>query len=236
MKRFLLLLLLFLAGCQSKYPIERARYVAPLDTTVAYEKPRNFSTSKGLIIIDPGHGGEDEGTKSLTKPVYSEKSFNLITAKFLVSYLRQMGYKVMMTRTDDTFIPLKTRYEFANNQKPLLFVSVHYNAAASPEAKGIEVFYYRSDDNKDRTQASKKLAQSTLNQLLTVTQAKSRGVKHGDYAVIRETNIPAILVEGGFLSNEEELRKIKDPEYLKQIAWGISQGIDGYLSGQRQGI
>lgn len=229
MKR-ILFLLIFLTACTPKYQPQVRQEYTYRDSQIAYiEKPKPIQT-KGLIIVDPGHGGEDEGTKSLSKPVYSEKSFNLITAKFLSSYLRQMGYQVMMTRIDDNFVSLKNRYEITNRENPRLFVSVHYNAAPSPDAYGIEVFYYRSEDNVGRTQESKKLAQLALNQIIASTQAKSRGVKHGDYAVIRETKVPAILVEGGFLSNDEELNKIKDPNYLKQVAWGIAQGINKYLS------
>lgn len=229
MKR-LLLLLLFLTACTPRYQPPAAPVFSPRDNQIAFvEKPKPLP-AKGLIIVDPGHGGDDEGTKSLSKPVYSEKSFNLITAKFVSSYLRQMGYQVMMTRIDDNFVSLKNRYEMTNRENPRLFVSVHYNAAPSSEAHGIEVFYYRSEDNPNRTQDSKKLAQITLNQVISSTQAKSRGVKHGDYAVIRETKVPAILVEGGFLSNDDELTRIKDPNYLKQVAWGIAQGINRYLS------
>ena len=234
MKR-ILFLLIFLTACTPKYQPPPPPQYTYRDTQIAYvEKPKPVPL-KGLIIVDPGHGGEDEGTKSLSKPVYSEKSFNLITAKFLSSYLRQMGYQVMMTRIDDNFVSLKNRYEITNRENPRLFVSVHYNAAPSSDAHGIEVFYYRSEDNANRTQESKKLAQLALNQLIASTQAKSRGVKHGDYAVIRETKVPAILVEGGFLSNDDELTKIKDPNYLKQVAWGIAQGINKYLSLKDEG-
>ncbi len=220
-------LLIILAGCQPKYKEPPVYYSEPVR-----EAPpvRYQPVQKTVILIDPGHGGEDEGTKSLSKPVYSEKSFNLITAKFLSSYLKQMGYQPVLTRTDDTFISLKGRFEGANNMKPALFVSVHYNAAPAPEANGVEVFYYRQEDNPSRTQSSKKLAQSVLAEVIAATGAKSRNVKHGDYAVIRETEMPAILIEGGFLSNEEELQKIKDPNYLKKVAWGIAQGIDKYLA------
>lgn len=230
MKRILILLVL-LAACTPRYqPPAPPQYTYRESTQIAYvDKPKPIP-QKGIIIVDPGHGGEDEGTKSLSKPVYAEKSFNLMTAKFLSSYLRQMGYQVMMTRIDDNFVSLKNRYEMTNRENPRLFVSVHYNAAPSSDAYGIEVFYYRSEDNANRTAESKKLAQLTLNQLIASTQAKSRGVKHGDYAVIRETKVPAILVEGGFLSNDDELAKIKDPNYLKQVAWGIAQGINKYLS------
>jgi N-acetylmuramoyl-L-alanine amidase len=183
---------------------------------------------KAFIVIDPGHGGHDVGTQSISKPRYQEKSLNLVTAKFISQYLQQLGYRVWMTREDDRFISLDRRAQLANEAKPTLFVSVHYNSAPSSEAQGVEVFFYQSD-NKERTRSSKYLAQIILKSVLVETKAKSRGVKHGNFAVIRETNMPAVLIEGGFVTNEEELKKLKDPSYLKKIALGVTKGIDEYI-------
>lgn len=182
-----------------------------------------------LIIIDPGHGGEDQGTLSLIKPAYQEKFLTLATANLLRDYLQKLGYRTKMTRTSDVFISLSNRAKIANEANAAFFVSVHYNSAPSKEAHGIEVFYYRSDTDLQRTNASKAFATDVLNQVLVMSKAKSRGVKAGNFAVIRETKMPAILVEGGFLTNAEELEKIKDPQYLKVLAWGIAQGVDRYI-------
>lgn len=187
-----------------------------------------------LIVIDPGHGGHDAGTQSISKPRYQEKSLNLVTAQFIKSFLQQLGYQVYMTRESDTFISLDKRAQIANEKMPTLFVSVHYNSAPSSEAQGIEVFFYQSKELKERTLKSKKLAHAILKNVISQTQAKSRGVKEANYAVIRETNMPAVLVEGGFVSNEEELQNLKDPTYLKKLAWGIVRGIEEYLSKLQQ--
>jgi N-acetylmuramoyl-L-alanine amidase len=193
------------------------------------QPPLLFSTTSNLIVVDPGHGGEDRGTQSISKPRYQEKSLNLITARFIKCYLEQLGYTIKMTREKDVFVSLEKRAQLANELKPELFVSIHYNAALSSEAQGVEVFYYLSKENKKRAVKSKRLAQIVLKSILSNTQAKSRGVKHGNFAVIRETEMPAILVEGGFVTNESELNKLKDPSYLKKIAWGIAQGVDEYI-------
>jgi N-acetylmuramoyl-L-alanine amidase len=185
---------------------------------------------KGLIVIDPGHGGSDVGTQSVSEPRYQEKSLNLVTAQFLRNYLQELGYDVFMTRQSDVFISLEKRAEMANEKKPALFVSVHYNSAPSAEAQGVEVFFYNSVSNKQRMHKSKRLAQVVLKHILAETNAKSRGVKQANYAVIRETKMPAILVEGGFVTNDAELQKIKNPAYLKKIAWGIAQGVNEYLN------
>lgn len=197
-----------------------------VSTTTPLKPP--LIAQKGFIVIDPGHGGHDVGTQSISKPRYQEKSLNLITANFLKDYLQQMGYRVVMTREKDKFMSLERRAQFANEQSPNLFISVHYNSAPSAEAKGIEVYFYQSKENKSRAAQSKKLAQAVLKHSLSNTKAHSRGVKHGNFAVIRETNMPAVLIEGGFVTNEEELTNLKDPSYLKKLAWGIAKGVDEY--------
>lgn len=182
-----------------------------------------------LIVIDPGHGGKDLGTHSFKTPKYQEKTLNLATAKLVRHYLQQLGYSTMLTRKEDVFISLEQRSVFANKMQPQLFVSVHYNSAPSNTAEGIEVFYFSSDQNHNRTAESKLLAQTVLNSVIQKTHAKSRGIKHGNLAVIRETTMPAILIEGGFLTNPKEQEKLRDKEYLKKIAWGIAKGIDDFL-------
>jgi len=197
----------------------------PMIAVNTYLKPRN----NALIIIDPGHGGKDLGTVATKPQRYQEKFLNLTTAYMVKNYLVQMGYAVELTRTNDVFVSLDKRAEFANEKKPRLFVSIHYNSAPSKDAEGIEIFYYLSKKNPLRSSSSKKLANSILKRAINNTEAKSRGVKHGDLAVIRETNMPAVLVEGGFLTNANEVLKLKDASYLKKIAWGIAQGIEDYI-------
>lgn len=214
------------------YPIEEVEVVIPPYPGDFMEASRVQVTQKACIVIDAGHGDEDFGTRSSSDPKYHEKSLNLTTALILNDFLQKMGYKTEMTRTKDEFIPLQGRADFANQRNADLFVSVHYNSAPTKKAEGVEVFYYKSEDNKPRSNASRKLAASILTQVIQITKAKSRGVKHGNFAVIRETTMPAILVEAGFLTNDEEMEKIKDPAYVKSIAWGIAQGIQRYLADQ----
>ncbi|MBA2726959.1 MAG: N-acetylmuramoyl-L-alanine amidase [Parachlamydiaceae bacterium] len=232
----LLLVLLLINSCthstaslqkieEMSIPIERVN-----NNVVALAEPRLFPISKKLIVIDAGHGGEDFGTQSPFKPVIKEKNLNLVAANFLQGYLQQMGFMTAMTRKDDTFVSLDGRAEFANELKPALFVSVHFNSAPAVKAEGVEVFYYRSEQDKGRSAASKALAENILNRIIINTDANSRGVKHGDLAVIRKTNMPAVLVEGGFLTNESEYQKLKDSAYVKRLMWGIAQGIQKFTS------
>lgn len=191
---------------------------------------KNPSSSQWVIVIDPGHGESDYGTHSLGKFKYHEKYLNLTTAEILKGFLQKYGYRVVMTRSDDTFVSLENRAQLANNLNTKLFVSVHYNSAPNVDAEGVEVFYYRSDANKSRVSESKLLAQCVLDKIIKSTKAPSRGVKHANFVVIKQTKMPAILVEGGFLTNTGEMDKIKTHAYQRKIALGIAQGIKDFLA------
>jgi len=183
--------------------------------------------TQSLIVIDPGHGGKDFGSEAAKTT--TEKELNLKTSKFVAHYLQQMGFPVAMTRIDDRFIALQSRADMANDENAILFLSVHYNSAPSPSAEGIEVFYYGGDKKTKRTAASKAFAQTILESVIMETDAKSRGVKDGNLAVIRETQMPAILIECGFLTNAKERARILDLNYRKKLAKGIALGVRDYL-------
>jgi N-acetylmuramoyl-L-alanine amidase len=180
------------------------------------------------VVIDAGHGGTDRGTKSKT-PFCEEKRVCLQTARLVKKYLDQLGYHVVMTRTTDAFVSLGRRVEIAAQAGSSVFVSIHYNSARNPTAQGMEVFFYDSKEDRLRTIASKKLAESILPNLIRRTNAVSRGVKKGNYFVLRENTMPAIIVEGGFISNPHECALLKSIDYQDQIARGIADGIDRYL-------
>lgn len=198
---------------------------------IAYKPVRTYKVSlpqhaKPLIILDPGHGGSDEGAKV---HYFMEKRLTLMTTLLVRKYLEEMGYRVIMTRSKDVFIPLHRRVSIANKTKAVLFASVHYNSSPSTEAHGIEVFYFNGADQK-RAKESRKLASSVLSELIRHTSANSRGVKNGNFHVIRETTtMPAILIEGGFMTNQEERTNLRDKQYLEKISKGIAIGIDKFL-------
>jgi N-acetylmuramoyl-L-alanine amidase len=198
--------------------------------TYAHKPLRTYKISlpqhaKPLIILDPGHGGSDEGAKV---HYFMEKRLTLMTTLLVRKYLDEMGYRVIMTRSKDVFIPLHRRVSIANKTKAVLFVSVHYNSSPSPDAHGIEIFYNSSGDSK-RVQQSRKLASAVLSELAGQTHALSRGVKNGNFHVIRETTMPSILVEGGFMTNPDERTNLRDKKYLEKVAKGIALGIDKHL-------
>lgn len=191
--------------------------------------PPTAQKKMGTVVIDAGHGGKDHGTHS-EKHHYHEKHLTLLTARLVQQYLEEMGYETILTRDADTFVELSKRAQLANALNANLFVSIHYNFSDSPEADGIEVFYFKSDTPNSRLVASKALGQEVLSRILKHTGANSRGLKTANFAVIRETQMPAILIEGGFLSNPNERAKIKDPDYRCYLAWAIARGVDAYLA------
>jgi len=218
MMRLLCLLVLFFLPVSATPP------------TYGYKPLRTYKVSlpqhaKPLIVLDPGHGGTDEGAKI---HYFMEKRLTLMTTLLVRKYLEEMGYRVIMTRSKDVFIPLHRRVSIASKTKAVLFASIHYNSSPSTEANGIEIFYHNGSDFK-RVKESKKLASSVLTELISQTSAHSRGVKSGNFHVIRETSMPAILVEGGFMTNNEERTNLRDKRYLEKIAKGIALGIDKYL-------
>jgi N-acetylmuramoyl-L-alanine amidase len=180
---------------------------------------------KPLIVLDAGHGGTDEGARVQS---FQEKRATLTTTLLTKAHLEDMGYRVVLTRSRDIYLSLHRRASIANKTQGTVFISIHFNASKSKEAKGIEVYFCSSDESW-KTQASKRLANCVLYHVLDETQAHSRGVKEGNFHVIRETEMPGILVEGGFVTNPEERSLLKTREYLDKIALGIAEGVDKYL-------
>lgn len=169
------------------------------------------------VIIDPGHGGVDKGGHF--GRVY-EKHLALDTSYRLESTLKGMGYRTVMTRRSDLFISLPERCRIANQHRNAIFVSVHYNYTWKKHVSGIETFYYG--------QSSRKLASYVQSGMLRHTRTVDRGVKFGRFYVIRHTKIPAILIEGGFVSNTDERNRMKSAYFREAVARGIAEGIQRY--------
>ncbi|MBY0528946.1 MAG: N-acetylmuramoyl-L-alanine amidase [Rhabdochlamydiaceae bacterium] len=178
-----------------------------------------------LIILDPGHGGTDHGAAVRS---FQEKKVTLLATLLTKKHLEELGYRVLLTRSRDAYLSLPRRVSIANKASGVLFVSIHFNSAKNTDAHGIEVFYYGSSEPW-RSRASQRLANCILYRVIDQTTAHSRGVKHGNFHVIRETEMPAVLVEGGFITNAHERDRLKSRDYLNRMAIGIAQGVDKYL-------
>ncbi len=216
----LLCCLLLLTGC-STYEVSRNSHGEMSEFTPTH-LPLN------VIVIDPGHGGDDYGCSNEDETL-NEKTLTLATSNLLKKHLQKLGYRVIMTRTSDVRVALDKRARLANELNAEAFVSVHFNHAENTSAQGVEVFYHKQATNLKRTEESHHLAQAVLRSVLLATNARSRGVKTANYRVIKKTEMPAILVEAGFLSHEKESSRCKDPDYMDAIAWGIAQGINNYF-------
>lgn len=185
----------------------------------------SFAYAKPLIYLDAGHGGSDFGA-TIKVPRMIEKRYALTTAHYTKRWLEKMGYPVSLTRSRDFFVPLRKRVYLANRAKAIIFVSIHFNSSPNKKANGVEIYYY--NEKNRRAVNSRNLAKNVLNRVVFGTKAKARGVRGGSFLVLRETKMPAILVEGGFLTNVEERNKIRDRAYLQKIAKGIAEGVDSY--------
>ena len=188
----------------------------------------SHASMKPTIVLDAGHGGLNLGAKAKV-PFCEEKRVCLQTARLMKKYLDQLGYHVVMTRDTDSFISLPRRVEIAEASGATIFVSIHFNSARNITAHGIEVFFHDDQEHKTRAALSKKLAAAILMPLTRRTKAQSRGVKKDNFYVIRETSMPAVIVEGGFISNFEERSQLILGEYQEKIARGIVDGIDSYF-------
>ena len=190
------------------------------------------------IYIDPGHGGVDSGASY--GGVY-EKNLALSVANKLKANLIQLGYQVLMTRTADYNVDFKTeRSQMANQSNADLFISIHFNATGLPssDATGIETYWYQYDpeyqpkinaamhNDPTRLAESEILANQVQTSLISGTGAVNRGVRRETLAVLRETAIPAILVELGFMDNPSDLQKIKQDSYQTKLANALAQGVD----------
>ena len=177
-----------------------------------------------VIAIDPGHGGDDEGCSR--GDVY-EKEINLEIAGYLSTRLQELGFDVVMTREDNrTALSLEERVRIAEDSGADIYVSIHQNACEQQESsvQGIETWYCK------RTEGSERLARLVHKGALEKTGAKERQIcESSDLYVLRETSIPACLIETGFLSDSGERKLLCDPIYQDKIAAGIAWGIYYYF-------
>jgi len=167
------------------------------------------------IVIDAGHGGHDRG--GVPGQRISEKDKTLDVAQRLRNILQASGYRVIMTRDSDVFIPLPTRCAIANAHPGAVFVSIHFNCASRSGANGIETYYYRSD--------SSALAQSIHRNVLSGAPTENRGIRRRGFYVLRKTVIPSVLVECGFLTNPTEGSLALTANYRQTLAMQIARGI-----------
>lgn len=185
-----------------------------------------------LICLDPGHGDPDPG--AVGKGGTKEAVVTLAVVQFVEMELRRAGYRTMLTRKTaqrlyaDGKKDLNMRAKTANDEKADCYVSIHCNAAVDRSAHGVEVCKYPGS-NKGAL-----LANAILKELVSVTGLRNRGLKdRPDLCVLRETNMPAALIELAFISNPEEEALLKDAAWQKKVAIAMANGITKHLRGER---
>jgi N-acetylmuramoyl-L-alanine amidase len=201
-----------------------------------------------LVVLDPGHGGQDSGTM---KGGMLEKDLALDVAHRVERFLQIQGVATLLTRTDDTFVSLADRAALANAQRNCVFISIHFDDAARAAATGVET-YYAAHQTSNATRVaswfpffqrtsvesanveSQSLAAFIQEALVTRTQAVNRGTTPQQFFVIANVRHPAVLVEGGFLTNADEMNKLATGDYREQIAAALSDGVMRYRAVLRQ--
>lgn len=167
------------------------------------------------VVLDAGHGAHDLGAKSVRGA--PEKDLALDVALRMKPLLEDAGYRVVMTRSDDVFIPLETRAAISNRNKTAIFVSIHFNWAKSRKPEGVETYYFG-----DR---GYRLAANILQEALRAYRCADRGVKFARFHVLRNNLRPAVLCELGFVSNPYDNQLLQTAEVRQRLAEAVVRGI-----------
>lgn len=206
---------------KDKYHLSQVYVAEEQISAFAMDEKSNERDLRGyyLVYVDAGHGGKDPG--SIANGI-NEKDLNLTIALKVRNKLQQKGVQVVMNRETDVFVDFKDTATHANNVNADVFVSIHNNSSTSPSANGIETFYTKQIDVP--------YGKGIHNRLITNTGAYDRGLKQDTYYVTNHTIMPAVLVEGGFLTNATEANKLKTDAYQEKIANSIVDGVMEYLN------
>lgn len=200
-------------------------------------------TPFALVVLDPGHGGQDSGAMCAG---VQEKDLTLDIAQRVEVLLQAQGIATLMTRTGDTYVSLADRAAVTNRSRDCIFVSIHFNEGTKNASAGVET-YYAEHPVADRPRIaswlpfmqraafettsnveSESLAGFIQESLVARTQAVDRGTKTGQFFVITNVRYPAVLVEGGFLSNKDDVARLTSVDYRDQMAAAITEGILHY--------
>jgi len=201
-----------------------------------------------VVILDPGHGGQDSGAMCGGA---LEKDLTLDVARRIDRLLNSEGIATLMTRVGDTYVSLADRAAFANRVRKCIFVSIHFNEDNKPVASGVETYYAAhqitagsflaswlpflwrpfSDSPNPESQNLAALVQEAL---VARTRSIDRGTEARQFFVIANVTSPAILIEGGFLTNKEDISKLASEDYRDQIAAAVADGILRYRDAASQ--
>ncbi|MCH6257161.1 N-acetylmuramoyl-L-alanine amidase [Puniceicoccaceae bacterium K14] len=206
-----------------------------------------FKPRSDLIVIDPGHGGSEDGAKNEEMGL-AEKELTLDVSNRLKDHLESMGYRTLLTRYDDRLLPLKDRTEIANRENAAVFISIHFNATLNETAEGIETYIltpegqastadsqgsgsYEKWAGNDFDALNARFAYEAQIDMLSTLQRKDRGIKKARFAVLKNLECPGVLVECGFVSHKDEALLVRTPVYREKLALSLSRSIDAFMGG-----
>src|SRR6516164_8318085 len=235
--------LLWISIHQKKYPAIKKESKATPPAA-----PRPFT----VVVLDPGHGGQDSGA---TCGGVMEKDLTLDVARRVDRLLDSEGVATLMTRLGDTYVSLADRAAFGNRVRDSIFVSIHFNEDNKPVASGVETYYAAhqitpgsvlaswlpflsrapSESPKPESQS---LASFIQEALVARTRSVDRGTQAKQFFVIANVTSPAVLIEGGFLTNKDDVSKLGSEDYRDQLAAAVTDGILRYREavGQRKSV
>ena len=211
----------------------------------AVPSPPSPNDGLGVVIIDPGHGGQDSG---MIRAGLLEKDLALDVARRLDRILQTKGIPTLLTRSGDSYISLAGRAATANREQSALFVSIHFDDA-KPTATGVETYYAARRASsapmiaswlpflrppEQENFESQSLAGLVQESLVAKTHAVNRGTRAEQFYVIANVKHPAVLIEGGFLTNNDDAAKLVTEDYREQLAAAVADGVIKYRDAIRE--
>ena len=216
------------------------KWIGEIPVSRGFEKGKYTKT----VFLDPGHGGRDPGAVYYNT---NEKDLTMQVYKKLRKELEGLGYTVLSSRDSDVYVDFITeRSKMVNSTNSDIFISIHFNASGSPASNrsGIQTYSYEEDsgyrskinpywhNHPDRISESNRLAADIHSSLLAETGAKDAGLLQSSFAVLRETDKPAVLLELGYIDNFNENQQIRSDAYQNRLVAGIVKGIQKYYAGK----
>ncbi|MGS4811019.1 N-acetylmuramoyl-L-alanine amidase [Streptococcus sp. Z554] len=216
------------------------KWIGEIPVSRGFEKGKYTKT----VFLDPGHGGKDPGAVYYNT---NEKDLTMQIYKKLRKELEGLGYTVLSSRDSDVYVDFITeRSKMVNSTNSDIFISIHFNASGNPASNrsGIQTYSYEDapgyrakinpywHNHPDRISESKRLAADIHSSLLAETGAKDAGLLQSSFAVLRETDKPAVLLELGYMDNFNENQQIRSDAYQNRLVAGIVKGIQKYYAGK----
>lgn len=214
--------------------------IAPDSDDMRAEAPMPIAGALPTVIIDPGHGGQDGGAQ---RSGLREKDLTLDVALRLEALLQRFQFPTMLTRRDDSYVSLQDRAAIANRFDPALFISIHFNETRSAGAAGPETFYadekrppeiawtslgFFKRPESPKLDNGETLAGFIQASLIMKFNAGNRGIKSKNLFVVRNVRSPAVLVEGGFISNPMEAQMLTNADYRDRLVTALAEGVLSY--------